>query len=206
MSIDYTKYREDLFKSIAARKSYVTLTPYIRAGENDRIRANMFTTIDYSKEAVMARIDTDGAVSFIESIATAIEDDILSRGETPLWWSFDGELSFFVESRVRTVKNYRPNGLQPDDILDGVNCITISYPDLTSENAYHRKTFIVDLDDLGKKLNDLGYDTNIWNLGVTSKYAKEVAVTKGLDDTPKILITKNYYLAKAADKADKSLT
>lgn len=205
MNIHDERYRDQLLKGIASRMSYVTYTPFIYVGQR-RAGVELYTTINYSKEEVLAKIDTDNAADYIAATARELDEYIAAHREEDITPWLSCELSFFVDERVRTDKSFRPNGLLAKDILDGINCLTVYSPDYENKGLYQRRTFVVDLDALDDKLWEAGFETNMYSFdGPSSKYAKEQLVMNGPDSVPYVTAWKGRRLRETEAKT-KSLT
>lgn len=174
--------------------------PYITA-EPERIRANFLTSIDFTKEELYERLDTEGAVDYINRLISVTP--LGKTWETDSFWTLlNIDLGYLVDSRLRTDKNKK--AINEEDILKDIFTVRISFPTCLNTGGVHRysltyrqKTFLVDLDEFTKLLEKHG-----WELTINSEYnvndiLKDV-LEKGFDMSPQFSIVKNFRLNSPA--------
>ena len=177
-------YTKELLNRMENRRTFVSLTPYIRISKDERFRSNIFTTIDHTATEILSKVDVDAAIRFVEEAMAEVTGDAKENGRIPLYTEFLCELSFFVDKRARTQKDFTCSN--KGDILSGVNCVTITAP--TGE----RKTFVVNLDNFGDQLKELGYIVAFSSDNFSSEWLKDTVLRNGFQMTPKLDFGKKY--------------
>lgn len=201
--------REELLNTDASEKTYVSVTPFISMGPEVRFRSNIYSTLDYRKRDLLGKIDTLKAIEFLEAIEEKNKEESENSGETVLWSTYLFEISYFVDSRLRTDKAFRRETLindgsvrqdqviRPEDVLDDVHCVTINYGPAAN---LKRKTFVVDLDDFARELETRGYETNFCPEGANKGEANRLFVESNTEESLILMATKDYGIAMQDDK------
>ncbi len=184
--------REQILESIMNRKKYVAFTPFFTNYMGTRRNINMITLPEYSKNEIVKRVDTQGAIDFMEKIVAEQAKFTEELGETLLWTSISCEISYFVDSRMHTERNFRDGKICEGDMIRGINCVTIGYSVLKDGNEFlDRRSFIVDLDEFIKGLSALDYlptfDPEDFGTRLLHRILEE-----GFEASPELNFTKNY--------------
>lgn len=195
--MDYTSYREELLRSIKQKRKYVTVTPYFTNVYGKRTNINMFTTLEFTSFEVRRKVETEKAVQFIRDMVSAREEHALAQGENPLWASVSCEVSYFVDSEIRKDKNRDVEWLSEDEVLAGVNCVTVGY-ELLKDGVefYDRRTFVVDLDEFCRLLLELDYVPTFETRGISEEMRSEV-LENGLSASRELTFIKNHKIKEA---------
>lgn len=182
-------FREELLNPLNRPKTYVTYLPYLEGEEGKRYRADVFTTLDFPLEKIVSGDKTDEAVTFTEEFLSELPPDTKS----PIW------LGYFIDSRYRTEKNYKP-ALEQGDFIEGFHTVTIggTYTMDDGETYFRRETFIVQLDEFLIKLSKIGIEPSIQT---TSQELLGALINRGPSALPRLQVT-----AKAIEFKEKSLT
>ncbi len=198
-------FREELLNPLNRPKKYVTYLPYIE-GENRRFRANIFTALDYTESQIIAQENTDGALNYADSFLNglleydaAVKDIMGNTGEQTITLSVD--LGYFIDSRYRTEKNFKP-ALSKEDFITGLHTVTIrgSYKK-DGQEYYKRETFVVNLEAFLQALSSKGYSVSIYT---SSGELIKTLVEVGIEASPRLEITA--VSKKMEEKSSKSLT
>lgn len=185
----FKNFREELLNPLNRPKTYVTYLPYLEGEEGKRYRADVFTTLDFPLEKIVAGDKTDEAVEFAEEFLSE-----LKPGEKSAIW-----LGYFIDSRYRTEKDYKP-ALEDADFIKGMHTVTIggTYTMEDGELYFRRETFIVQLDEFLRKLSEVGIEPNIQT---TSQELISALINRGPSILPRLQVT-----AKTIEFKEKSLT
>lgn len=131
------------------KKRYVSYTPFIQGKNGVMVPINMYTTLEYTVDELMLRLETDEAINFLEN---AILEVSKYKGSTIFC-----DMSFFVEASFRKDKN-SPNSIPPMDKMlnNDLRKITIRVSILKENTThYEKREFIVNYDDLKKSLKKI---------------------------------------------------
>lgn len=182
--------REEILKNINARKTYVTLTPFMSRGA---YRTNLFSTIEFTKKEILSRVDNKGAVSFIESLC----DEAIGPYNKPMEIVLYFDLGFVIDANVRKDKFSNLDRFMYDDSFDGVYSIRIEYPKCCrtiysqGEPIHRSKTFLVELDSFAEALRRKGWQTSFGPYTKKSAFKiKDDAIKYGLTTVPTLRIKK----------------
>lgn len=179
--------REHILDNINGRKKYIQYKPFTTDNYFKRWNLNIFSSIEFTKEELEKRIDTEGAVDFIRRLYT-----IAPRTHEDNNCTFAIDLSYLLDSEI--AKNRKRNFCEKKDILTDIFAVTISYPNqLESGNytehdsTYRTQTFLVNLDEFIVSLQNYGWSTTIGN----SQAVMEEIIEKGFAGSPVFQITKS---------------
>lgn len=198
------KLRKDLLNKRNRLKKYVTVTPYIERPEG-RFRVDAYTCLDYTEEAIANKVDNEGALEYILELlkkrAGSDKDDLDLT-------TLECTLSYFVDSRLHTDKDYRRDGTFKEvDFLPHLFAISVGTVTEQDQKLHtERKTFVVDMDDFISLVEDSPININFGFKNCSSKILIDTVVKRGFAASPRMEIERGYFENTALkDKQTKHL-
>lgn len=183
-------------------EKYVTLTPYITT-ESKIMRTNIFSTIEFTKKEIIARLATDDALGFIANIETTTKRENPSAETITL----DIDLGYVVRANLRTDKNRSLATIFPNDVLSEAFCLTIKYPLSYGErpegvegSIHTHGTYLINFDEFIEGIEKLGYWITLPDDARTADDLKNYVIKHGFTYSPTLTIQKKLDYDKKTQK------
>lgn len=170
---------------------YCTYIPHI-VRQDRKWRVNAFTCGEYTKRSLEKMENTNEAIDFIED---NLEELALSTNTSQ---SLYLELGHFVDSRIRTEKDFHNGSIRNEDVLPGLNTISFwtNVPSTEGDGfVLVSKTFVVRLTALHTFLTTDGFTVK---MDTVPKDLNDLSslVSSNVDASPAIVVTRPYITGK----------